>query len=72
MRPAQSPGGTWRNPDGSWSFKNFDYGNDDDDDAAREAHVDYSLPPISELRRRAAGYRGVTLGEPPAHFNTKD
>jgi len=31
----RSPGGTWRNSDGSWSLKNFNY--NDDEEAPREA-----------------------------------
>jgi len=70
--PIKSPGGTWINPDGSRSLRNFYY--DDDVETPREAPPDYSLPSISELRRTAASYSGreERAGEPHAHFNTGD
>ena len=67
-----SPGGTWRNLDGSWSLRNFDYGSDDEPPS--EPPRGYRMPPISELRRRAAGYMGreVVTREPPEHFNVEN
>ena len=52
--PVRSPGRTWRNSDGSWSLRNFNY--NDDEEAPQEAPPGYSLPPTSELRRRTASY----------------
>ena len=70
--PVLSPGGTWRNLDGSWSLRNFDYGSDDEPPS--EPPRGYRMPPISELRRRAAGYMGreVVTREPPEHFNVEN
>jgi len=51
---------------------NFDY--NDDEEAPQDAPPGYSLPPISELSRRAAIFtdRGEGVSEPPAHFGTGD
>ena len=61
-----------RNSDGSWSLRNIYY--DDEEEALREAPPDYSMPPISELRCKAAIYSGRAerAGEPPAHLNAGD
>ena len=65
-RPAKSPGGTWRNPDGSWSLKNFDYEDDADNEDAR------GVPADSDHRRGAARHRGFFVGEPPDFLFSDD
>ena len=57
-RPAKSLGGTWRNPDGSWSLKNFEYEDDADNEDARGAPAD------PDLRHGAAEHRGLAVGDP--------
>ena len=69
--PVMSPGGTWRNSDGSWSLRNFNY--NDDDEASREASPGVlSAPNLGATPQSLHGKGREGASEPPAHFNTGD